>query len=82
MLGATSFSIREQCAKDIRLCNILRSTQPNDRKTVIDGYMRRDADKRSRILLADPAVYCANLGKSRLYLELRSSDGHKQSYVW
>ena len=27
----------EKCAKGIRLCNLLRSTQPNDRETVIEG---------------------------------------------
>ena len=27
----------EKCAKGICLCNLLRSTQPNDRETVIEG---------------------------------------------
>ena len=27
----------EKCAKGIRLCNLLRSTQRNDRETVIEG---------------------------------------------
>ena len=26
-----------KCAKGIRLCNLLRSTQPNDRETVIES---------------------------------------------
>ena len=30
-------SILEECAKGICLCNLLRSTQPNDRETVIEG---------------------------------------------
>ena len=29
--------ILEKCAKGICLCNLLRSTQPNDRETVIEG---------------------------------------------
>ena len=29
--------ILEECAKGICLCNLLRSTQPNDRETVIEG---------------------------------------------
>ena len=27
----------EKCAKGICLCNLFRSTQPNDRETVIEG---------------------------------------------
>ena len=29
--------VLEKCAKGIYLCNLLRSTQPNDRETVIEG---------------------------------------------
>ena len=38
----------EKCAKGIYLCNLIRSTQPNDRETVIEGSMRRVSVKRSR----------------------------------
>ena len=46
----------EKCAKGICLCNLLRSTQPNDRETVIEGYMGRVSVKRSRIFQVAPSV--------------------------
>ena len=46
----------EKCAKGICLCNLLRSTQPNDRETVIEGKMRRVSVKRSRIFQVAPSV--------------------------
>jgi len=41
--------ILEECAKGSCLSNLLRSTQPNDWKTVIKGHMRMVSAKRSRI---------------------------------
>ena len=41
--------ILEECGKGICLCNLLRSTQPNDRETVIEGSMSRVSVKRSSI---------------------------------
>ena len=64
----------EKYAKGIRLCNLLRSTQPNDPETVIEGKMRRVSVKRSRIFQVAPSKPGYRCNKYKIQMVCRYSN--------